>query len=83
MIQNKILILLIISLSSNLYKCVSNLLFDLQSFEEQCIYEYFSDKTLVIYSISSSSTATNLKITDPDNKTIETKVIFKIKLDKF
>ena len=46
---------------------VNHLTFDLDRGEELCLSEYFSDKTLTIYTMSSLHNM-EVKISDPDEK---------------
>jgi len=53
---------------------VSHLTFKLERGEDLCLSEYFSDKTLVIYSITGVHNI-QVKISDPDDKIKTQKVI--------
>jgi hypothetical protein len=52
---------------------VTNLSVYLQPQEEMCLYEYFSDKTLVIYDLIFNVTEANVRIRDPDDKVLTEK----------
>jgi hypothetical protein len=52
----------------------ANFILNLEVSEEQCLDEYFSDKTLVIYQISSSSDKTKVRISDPEDAVLYDKV---------
>lgn len=43
----------------------TSLIFFLSPGEDVCLHEYFTDKTLALYEITSNSTDTNIKIKDP------------------
>ena len=50
--------------------CVSNFVLHLNEGEELCLDEYFSDKTLVIYEISTEKNNVHVKIYDPSDKVV-------------
>jgi len=58
---------ILISIIIAFINSVNHLTFKLGRSEDLCLSEYFSDKTLVIYSITSSGPM-EVKITDPDDK---------------
>lgn len=58
---------ILISLILSFICCVSHFNFELQRNEDLCFSEYFSDKTLVIYTVEANSPI-ELKISDPDDK---------------
>jgi hypothetical protein len=59
----------------NYTNCVSSFTIHLNQGEELCLDEYFSDKTLVIYEISTEATNVHLKIYDPADKILYSNVI--------
>ncbi len=58
---------ILISIILSFINSVNHLTFKLDRGEDLCLSEYFSDKTLVIYSVTSSHPM-EVKITDPDDK---------------
>jgi hypothetical protein len=49
---------------------ITSIKFYFEPQERECFYEYFSDKTLVIFEASSNTTDTGFKVIDPDDKDI-------------
>ena len=60
------------------YKCVTNFILNLSQEEELCLDEYFSDKTLVIYEISTEFDKIDVKLYDPTDKVMFAQVFSKI-----
>lgn len=54
--------------------CVSHFILNIEREDSMCLDEYFSDKTLVIYSITSNMDKTNVKIYDPEEELLHDKV---------
>jgi hypothetical protein len=65
-----LLIFSVFLISLNLTYQITSLMVNLGPQEEQCLHEYFSDKTLVIYEIFANITDINIKITDPEEKVL-------------
>lgn len=72
--KNVFLFCLISIIFINYAFCVSNFIINLEPGEEMCLDEYFSDKTLVIYTINSNIQTTSVKIIDPNDQTLHLKV---------
>ena len=58
---------ILLSIILSFINSVNHLTFKLDRGEELCLSEYFSDKTLVIYTITSNNPM-EVKITDPDDR---------------
>jgi hypothetical protein len=61
---------LVFTLMINFSLQITSIKFYFEPQERECFYEYFSDKTLVIFEASSNSTDTGFKVIDPDDKDI-------------
>lgn len=53
---------------------INNLMFNLEPNEQHCLEEYFSDRTLIIYEIFSSTKIFDVRILDPEGKSISEKL---------
>lgn len=69
----KIIQLITISFVLSVINSVNHITFLLERGEELCLSEYFSDKTLVIYTLNSLHNI-EVKITDPDERVKFSKV---------
>lgn len=59
--------IILINIVISLITCVNHIMFELQRNEDLCFSEYFSDKTLVIFTFDSTGPM-EVKITDPDER---------------
>ncbi len=68
-----VLSLLVLTFMINLSSQVTSVYFYLEPQERECLFEYFSDKTLVIFEAHFNVTEANVQVTDPEDKTIADK----------
>ncbi len=68
-----LLLISIYSILINLSYQVTNVIFYLKPHEKNCIHEYFTDRTLVIYELLYNVTSANISIKDPNEKVIAEK----------